>query len=236
MSVALITGASRGLGRELASELADRGWSLVIDARGKDALEAAEAELRRRLRGEAALVAIAGDVTDDGHRRALVAAAEALGGLDLLINNASTLGATPLPRLEHYPLDALRDTLEVNVVAPLALCQSALPLLRRSPDPRIVNLSSDAAWEAYEGWGGYGVSKAALDHLGKVLRVEDPQVRVWSIDPGDMQTEMHQDAFPGEDISDRPLPAHSARLLVGLVESAQRSGRYRVDDLSLAER
>ena len=236
MNVALITGASRGLGRELASELAERGWSLVIDARGKDALAATEVDLRHRLRDGAELVALAGDVTDGDHRRALVAAAEAMGGLDLLVNNASTLGATPLPRLEHYPLDALLDTFEVNVVAPLALCQVALPLLRRSPDPRIVNLSSDAAWEAYEGWGGYGVSKAALDHLGKVLRVEEPLVRVWSIDPGDMQTQMHQDAFPGEDISDRPLPAHSARLLVAFIESGQRSGRYRVDDLSLAER
>jgi len=215
--------------------LAGRGWSLVIDARGAAALAATEAELRRRLAPGAQLVALAGDVTDAAHRRALIVAAEGLGGLDLLINNAGTLGATPLPALEHYPLDALREAFEVNVIGPLAMTQSALPLLHRSPNPRVVNVSSDAAVEAYEGWGGYGVTKAALDHLGKVFHVEEPTVRVWSIDPGDMQTQMHQDAFPGEDISDRPLPAFSARLLVGFIESDQRSGRYRIDDLALAE-
>lgn len=236
MAVAVITGASKGLGRELASELAGRQWSLVIDARGAEALGATAADLRQRLAPGAELVALAGDVTDATHRQALIAAAEGLGGLDLLINNASTLGATPLPALEHYPLDTLREIFEVNVIGPLAMVQIALPLLRRSANPRIVNVSSDAAVEAYEGWGGYGVAKAALDHLGKVLHVEDPTVRVWSIDPGDMQTQMHQDAFPGEDISDRPLPAFSARLLVGFIESDRRSGRYRVDDLALVER
>jgi NAD(P)-dependent dehydrogenase (short-subunit alcohol dehydrogenase family) len=236
VTVAIVTGASRGLGRELASELAGRGWSLVIDARDPSTLAAAEAALRRQLRADAQLVALTGDVTDPDHRRALVAAAEAMGGLDLLVNNASTLGATPLPPLERYPLESLRLVFEHNVVAPLALAQLALPLLRRSPDPRIVNVSSDAAVEAYEGWGGYGISKAALDHLGRVLHVEQPDVRLWAIDPGDMQTQMHQDAFPGQDISDRPLPAHPARLLATFIESDQRSGRYRIDDLALAER
>jgi len=232
--VALITGSSRGLGRELALELAGRGWSLVLDARGCEALSATEADLRGRLGRGAQLVAVAGDVTDGAHRQALVAAAERMGGLDLLVNNASTLGATPLPPLERYPLEVLREALEVNLIAPLAMAQAALPLLRRSPDPRIVNISSDASVEAYEGWGGYGASKAALDQLGKVLHVEEPAIRVWSIDPGDMQTQMHQDAFPGEDISDRPLPAFSARLIAGFLESDSRSGRYRVDDLALA--
>jgi NAD(P)-dependent dehydrogenase (short-subunit alcohol dehydrogenase family) len=235
MKVAVITGASRGLGRELAAELAGHGWSLVIDARGAGALAESEAALRPRLADGAQLVGLAGDVTDAAHRAALVAAAKAMGGLDLLVNNASTLGATPLPPLARYPLDALRDVIEVNVIGPLAMSQAALPLLRRSPDPRIVNVSSDAAVEAYEGWGGYGVSKAALEHLGKVLHVEEPSVRVWSIDPGDMQTQMHQDAFPGEDISDRPLPALSAALIVAFIGSDRRSGRYRVADLALEE-
>jgi NAD(P)-dependent dehydrogenase (short-subunit alcohol dehydrogenase family) len=236
MKIAVITGASRGLGRELAAELAGRGWSLVLDARGAEALAETEAALRPRLTDGAQLVGLAGDVTDATHRAALIGVATAMGGLDLLVNNASTLGATPLPPLARYPLDELRDVIEVNLIGPLAMSQAALPLLRQSSDPRIVNVSSDASVEAYEGWGGYGVSKAALDHLGKVLHVEEPRVRVWSIDPGDMQTQMHQDAFPGEDISDRPLPAFSAALIVAFVESDRRSGRYRVADLALEER
>ena len=235
MKIAVITGASRGLGRELAAELAGRGWSLVLDARGADALAESEAALRPRLADGGQLVGLVGDVTDAAHRAALIGVATDMGGLDLLVNNASTLGATPLPPLARYPLDALRDVIEVNLMGPLALSQAALPLLRRSPDPRIVNVSSDASVEAYEGWGGYGVSKAALDHLGKVLHVEEPRVRVWSIDPGDMQTQMHQDAFPGEDISDRPLPTFSAALIGAFVESDRRSGRYRVADLALEE-
>jgi NAD(P)-dependent dehydrogenase (short-subunit alcohol dehydrogenase family) len=236
MKIAVITGASRGLGRELAAELAGRGWSLVLDARGAEALAETKAALRPRLTDGAQLVGLAGDVTDATHRAALIGVATAMGGLDLLVNNASTLGATPLPPLARYPLDELRDVIEVNLIGPLAMSQAALPLLRQSSDPRIVNVSSDASVEAYEGWGGYGVSKAALDHLGKVLHVEEPRVRVWSIDPGDMQTQMHQDAFPGEDISDRPLPAFSAALIVAFVESDRRSGRYRVADLALEER
>jgi NAD(P)-dependent dehydrogenase (short-subunit alcohol dehydrogenase family) len=233
--VAVISGASRGLGRALAAELAQRGWSIVVDSRGVAALAEAEAELRQELAPNSSLVALAGDITDAGHRAALVSAATELGGVDLLVNNASTLGASPLPTLETYPLDALRDTFEVNVIGALAMTQAFLPLLLRSPDPRVLNVTSDASVEAYEGWGGYGLTKAALDHLGKVLRVEQPAVRVWSVDPGDMQTRMHQDAFPGEDISDRPLPGFAAGLLAAFIESAATSGRYRVDDMALAQ-
>jgi NAD(P)-dependent dehydrogenase (short-subunit alcohol dehydrogenase family) len=233
--VAVISGASRGLGRALAAELAQRGWSLVIDSRGAAALAEAEAELRQELAPSSSLVALAGDITDAGHRAALVSAATELGGVDLLVNNASTLGASPLPTLETYPLDALRDTFEVNVIGALAMTQAFLPLLLRSPDPRVLNVTSDASVEAYEGWGGYGLTKAALDHLGKVLRVEQPTVRVWSVDPGDMQTRMHQDAFPGEDISDRPLPGFAAGLLAAFIESDATSGRYRVDDMALVQ-
>jgi NAD(P)-dependent dehydrogenase (short-subunit alcohol dehydrogenase family) len=231
MGIALITGGSRGLGRALAAELLDQGWAVVIDARDPAALGDAESELAANRRGAAELVAIAGDVTDEAHRVALVAAAERLGGLDLLVNNASTLGATPMPELSEYPLDQLRSAYEVNVVAPLALVQAALPLLHRSSDPRIINVSSDAAVEAYEGWGGYGSSKAALDHLSAVLAVEEPGVRVWAVDPGDMATQMQQDAFPGEDVSDRPPPGEVVPRLVGLIEGERPSGRIRAAEV-----
>jgi NAD(P)-dependent dehydrogenase (short-subunit alcohol dehydrogenase family) len=154
-----------------------------------------------------------------------------LGGLDLLVNNASTLGATPLPELADYPLQVLRAAYEVNVIAPLALIQAALPLLRRSPDPRIINVSSDASVEAYEGWGGYGSSKAALDHLSAVLAVEEPDVRVWAFDPGDMATQMQQDAFPGEDVSDRAHPSEVVPLLMELIDGKRASGRYRAAEI-----
>jgi len=227
MTVALVTGASRGLGRALAVGLADRGWSLVIDARHPDALADSEAEVKTHLGAGARVVAIPGDVSDARHRRDLVAAAEGLGGLDLLVNNASDLGATPLPRIADYPLDALRRVLEVNVVAPVALVQEAAPLLRDSSAPAILNVTSDASVEAYEGWGGYGSSKAALDHVGAVLAVEEPAVAVWTVDPGDMRTQMHQDAFPGEDISDRPAPDTVVPALLSLVDRRPPSGRYR---------
>jgi NAD(P)-dependent dehydrogenase (short-subunit alcohol dehydrogenase family) len=230
MAIALITGGSRGLGRELAAALLDRGWSVVTDARDPGALADAERDLRGRP-GGAELVAIPGDVADEAHRGELVAAAQRLGGLDLLVNNASTLGVTPMPELAEYPLDALRRAYEVNVVAPLALAQSALPLLRASSDPRIINVTSDASVEAYEGWGGYGSSKAALDQLSAVLAAEEPTVRVWAIDPGDMRTQMHQDAFPGEDISDRPEPAEVVPRLIALIEGAAASGRYRAAEV-----
>ena len=232
MAIALVTGASRGLGRALAEELADRGWSLVLDGRDAEALAEGERALLPRLTPGASLVAIVGDVADDGHRRALVDAAEWLGGLDVLVNNASTLGATPLPSLVTYPLEELTRVLEVNVVAPLALVQLAMRLLHRSTRPTVVNITSDASVEAYEGWGGYGLSKAALDHLSAVLAVEEPSVRVWAVDPGDMRTQMHQDAFPGEDISDRPVPADVVPDLVRLIEGNLPSARRRLSELA----
>jgi NAD(P)-dependent dehydrogenase (short-subunit alcohol dehydrogenase family) len=230
MAVAVITGGSRGLGKALASALLDRGWSVVIDGRERAALERAESEMAS---SSGTLVVLAGDVTEAAHRSELLGAAERLGGLDLLVNNASTLGATPLPGLARYPLDELRHAYEVNVVAPLALVQEALPLLRRSADARIVNVSSDAAVEPYEGWGGYGSSKAALDQLSAVLAAEEPSIRVWALDPGDMRTQMHQDAFPGEDISDRPVPEAVAPLVVALIEGPEPSGRKRAAEVGV---
>jgi NAD(P)-dependent dehydrogenase (short-subunit alcohol dehydrogenase family) len=235
MAIALVTGASRGLGRSLAEELARRGWTLVLDARNGDALADAEGEIRAHLAPDASLVAIAGDVADPVHRRALVDAARGLGGLDLLVNNASTLGAAPLPTLLAYPLEDLTRVFEVNVVAPLALTQLAVALLRQSTRAAVLNVTSDASVEAYEGWGGYGSSKAALDHLSAVLAVEEPSIRVLVVDPGDMRTQMHQDAFPGEDISDRPLPWEVVPDLVRLVEGGFRSGRYRLSELQPVE-
>jgi NAD(P)-dependent dehydrogenase (short-subunit alcohol dehydrogenase family) len=221
---AIVTGASRGLGLELARALAERDWRLVVDARSAPELEHARAEL-------AALtdvVAIAGDVADPDHRARLVAAAGE--GLELLVNNASTLGASPLPALADYPLATLEHVFAVNAIAPLALIQLALAHLPASG--RIVNVTSDAAVEAYEGWGGYGASKAALEHLTSVLAAEQPGLRVYAIDPGDMNTRMHQDAFPGEDISDRPPPRDSVPGLLALVEGDLPSGRYRAAELA----
>jgi NAD(P)-dependent dehydrogenase (short-subunit alcohol dehydrogenase family) len=232
MPAAIVTGASRGLGLALATALGATGWSLVVDGRDPGDLAEAEAKLRPVLSGGAQLVALAGDVADEGHRSQLVAAAADLGGLDLLVNNASTLGATPLPALAVYPIDELRTVFEVNTVAPLALLQSALPLLRRSDDPRLLNITSDASVEHYEGWGGYGAAKSALDHLGGTLGAEESWLRVFTVDPGDMRTRMHQDAFPGEDISDRPLPQEVVPLLVSLVGSTLASGRYRASELA----
>jgi len=237
MAIAVVTGASRGLGQALAEELACRGWSLVLDGRDDGDLGRAEQAIGTHVAPGAAIVAIAGDVADADHRRALVAAAERLGGLDLLVNNASTLGVTPLPKLAAYPLPDLARVLEVNVLAPLALVQQAMKLLRRSARPAVLNITSDASVEAYEGWGGYGLSKAALDHLSAVLAVEEPDLVVWAIDPGDMRTQMHQDAFPGEDISDRPLPGEVVPDLVRLLDGGVPSGRYRLSELaSLTER
>ncbi len=218
--IALITGASRGLGLALARALAERGWSLIIDARGGAALEEARAELARRTR----VVALPGDITDEAHRAALADAVREAGGLDLLVNNASALGPSPLPSLLTYPLDALADIYRTNVIAPLALLQAVAPLL--TPGARVINVSSDAGVEAYEGWGGYGSSKAALDHLSAVLAVENPDLRVYAVDPGDMRTVMQQEAFPGEDISDRPLPEESVPGLLRLIDGDAPSGRY----------
>jgi NAD(P)-dependent dehydrogenase (short-subunit alcohol dehydrogenase family) len=222
MPTTIITGASRGLGLALARALADRGWNLVLDARGGDALHEAAAELA----ATSEVVAITGDVADAGHRAALVEAARALGGPDLLVNNASLLGPSPQPRLADYPLDAFEAVYEVNVTAPLALIQLALPLLAQSPQGRILNITSDAGVEGYEGWGGYGSSKAALEQLSKVLAAEHPELRVWWVDPGDMNTRMHQEAFPGEDISDRPPPEDSVPGILDLLDRDAPSGRY----------
>jgi len=229
MPTAIVTGASRGLGRALAAALADRGWRLVLDARDGAALERAAAELRgraersgdeRAARGR--IVALAGDVADPWHRHALIDAAG--DAIDLVVNNASDLGPSPLPPLAELPLDRLEQVLRVNVLAPLAVAQLALPRLVEGA--RVVNVTSDAAVEAYPGWGGYGASKAALEQLTAVLAAEHPGLRIYAVDPGDMNTRMHQDAFPGEDISDRPPPEASVPGLLALIEGDLPSGRY----------
>jgi NAD(P)-dependent dehydrogenase (short-subunit alcohol dehydrogenase family) len=216
----------------VATGLARAGWSLVVDARDDRALRAAAERIRDAAPGDGRVIALPGDVTDIAHRHALVDAAVELGGIDLVVNNAGTLGTSPLPSLADYPLDDLRVAFEVNVIAPLALIQDALPFLYDAPDPRVLNVTSDAAVEAYEGWGGYGAGKAALEHLGAVLAVEFPSVRVWSVDPGDLRTVMHQAAFPGEDISDRAEPASVVPRFLDLIESTRPSGRYRAAELA----
>jgi NAD(P)-dependent dehydrogenase (short-subunit alcohol dehydrogenase family) len=223
MQVGLITGASQGLGVALTRALAERGWSLVVDAREGG-------ELARATHNLPSVHAIAGDVTDSWHRAALFDAVERHGRLDLLINNASYLGPSPLPRLADYPATEFIRVYEVNVRAPLALIQSALPWLRSSAGT-VVNLSSDAAVEAYDGWGGYGSAKAALDQLTAVLAGENPSVACYAFDPGDMRTAMHQAAFPGEDISDRPGPETVVPALLLLLSERPVSGRYRAADL-----
>jgi NAD(P)-dependent dehydrogenase (short-subunit alcohol dehydrogenase family) len=222
MPTAIITGASRGLGLELTKALAAAGWRLVVDARGEDALAAAVAALP----GD--VTALAGDVTDPAHRRALISAAGPR--IDALVNNASLLGPSPQPALADYPLDVLERVYAVDVLAPLALTQLALP--RLADGAAIVNVTSDAAVEAYPGWGGYGSAKAALEQLTAILAAEQPRLRVYAADPGDMNTQMHQEAFPGEDISDRPSPAESVPGLLALITGDHPSGRYRVHDLA----
>ena len=224
MPVAVITGASRGLGAALAHALDARGWDLVVDARDPDALAAAV--------GSSTAHAVPGDVTDPAHRQALADAAAGLGGADLLVNNASTLGASPMPRLADLTHDVLDDVLLTNVVAPHALTRALLPQLvaRRGT---VLNITSDASVEPYEGWGAYGASKAALDHLTRILATEQPDLRVYAVDPGDMRTTMHQDAFPGEDISDRPEPATVVPHLLALLDGHLPSGRYRAADVSV---
>jgi NAD(P)-dependent dehydrogenase (short-subunit alcohol dehydrogenase family) len=231
MSVAIVTGASRGLGEALATGLARAGWSLVVDGRDALTLDAAADRIRTAAQDGAPVIAVVGDITDEDHRHDLTAAAFELGGLDLVVNNAGTLGTSPLPSLADYPLDDLRIAFEINVVAPLALLQDTLPLLLDAPRPRVINVTSDAAVEAYEGWGGYGAGKAALEHLGAVLAAEFPTLTVWSVDPGDLRTAMHQAAFPGEDISDRPEPSSAVPGFLELIGSDRPSGRYRVAEL-----
>ncbi|MEU2270461.1 SDR family oxidoreductase [Streptomyces olindensis] len=222
MPVAIITGASKGLGRALAEALAGRGWDLVLDARGAEALaDAAEAVSAHGTR----VTALPGDVTDAAHRAELVAAGWRLGGVDLLVHNASALGAEPLVRLEELPLDGLRRALEVNLVAGLGLVQEALPLLRASQAGAVLAVSSDAAAEAYETWGGYGASKAALDHLVAVLAVEEPGLRVWAVDPGDMATDLYAAAVP-DDREPRPEPAAVVPGFLRLLDERPASGRY----------
>lgn len=217
---ALITGASRGLGLALARALAAHGWQLIIDARGAEALKVAANELAEWTE----VTAIAGDVGDPAHRQALAVAARAAGGLDAVVNNASILGPSPQPSLLEYPMAVLADIYRVNVLAPLALVQALQSSLR--PDARIINVTSDAGVEAYPGWGGYGSSKAALEQLSAILAAENPEWRVYWVDPGDMRTQMHQEAFPGEDISDRPLPDVSVPGFITLLEGNVPSGRY----------
>ena len=231
MSLALVTGASRGLGNALATALAARGWSLVID--GRDPAALADAANALRAAGAREVHAVAGDVADPEHRDRLVTAAAAVGGLDLLVNTASMLGPSPQPRLADYPLAELERVYAVNTLAPLALVQGLLPLLERSTG-RIVNVTSDAAVEPYAGWGGYGSSKAALEQLTAILAAETPHLRVYAFDPGDMRTRMHQEAFPGEDISDRPEPRTVVPALLRLVDENLPSGRHRAADLATA--
>jgi NAD(P)-dependent dehydrogenase (short-subunit alcohol dehydrogenase family) len=225
MPVAIVTGGSRGLGKALAAGLVQAGWHVVVDGRDAAALTAAAREVGAE--------AVPGDVTDPGHRAELVAAANRAGGADLLVNNAGVLGPSPQPRLAEYPLDMLREVYEVNVVAPLGLVQLALPGLRERGGA-VVNVTSDAAVEGYEGWGGYGSAKAAVEQASRVLAAEEQAVRVWWADPGDLRTRMHQEAFPGEDISDRPLPETVLPAFLRLLWERPASGRVRLADL-LAE-
>lgn len=226
---ALITGASRGLGLALARQLAQQGWNLILDARGADALEATSIALSKQTH----VVAIPGDVTDGAHRQALVRAAQTIGSLDVLVNNASMLGPSPQPCLFEYPLGVLEHVYRTNVMAPLALVQALQHQLQ--PGACIINITSDAGVEAYSGWGGYGSSKAALEQLSNILAAENPQLRIYWVDPGDMRTQMHQEAFPGEDISDRPLPEESVPGLLKLITGTYPSGRYAARVLAAKE-
>ncbi|MGC4936815.1 SDR family NAD(P)-dependent oxidoreductase [Kribbella sp. DT2] len=225
--VAVVTGASAGLGLALAQGLAERGWSLIIDARGADALKDAADQLA----ATTDVVPLAGDVTDAEHRADLVDAVGELGRLDLLVNNASYLGPSPLQRLAGADLDELRRVYEVDVIAPIALAQALIPELGKA-NGIVLNVSSDAAVEAYEGWGGYGSAKAALDHASAVLAAEHPELAVYAVDPGDLRTAMHQAAFPGEDISDRPEPAAVVPALLALLDGRPASGRYRASEFA----
>jgi NAD(P)-dependent dehydrogenase (short-subunit alcohol dehydrogenase family) len=225
MKNALITGASRGLGLALARQLAQKGWGLVIDARGKKALEQVRAELSTKTK----VIAIPGDITAESHRKKLLKAAQELGRLDVLVNNASLLGPSPQPPLLEYPLDVLEEVYRANVLAPLAIIQTLHSALK--PDACILNVTSDAGVEAYEGWGGYGSSKAALEHLSHILAEENSSLRIYWVDPGDMRTQMQQEAFPDEDISDRPLPEESVPGLIALIEGKVPSGRYRAREV-----
>ena len=216
----LITGASRGLGLALARRLARENWTLIIDARGAEDLETARTELAQQTR----VIALPGDVSGEEHRQALAEAAHEAGGLDALVNNASILGPSPQPQLLDYPIGVLEEVYRTNAFAPLALVQSLRNELK--PGARIINVTSDAAVEPYGGWGGYGSSKAALEQLSAILAAENPSPRVYRVDPGNMRTQMQGEAFPGEDISDRPLPEESVPGLLELLEGDLPSRRY----------
>jgi NAD(P)-dependent dehydrogenase (short-subunit alcohol dehydrogenase family) len=224
----IVTGASRGFGRAVATELARGGWDLVVDARTAADLD--EAALDLESLGPGKVTAIAGDITDPSHARRLIDGVTGAGRLSLLVNNAGILGPSPQPRLADYPLQVLEEVIEVYLIAPLRLIQLALPHLRETAGA-VVNVTSDAAVEAYEGWGGYGAAKAALEQMSNVLAVEEPAVSVYWLDPGDMRTRMHQEAYPGVDIGDRPLPDARAPALLRLLESALPSGRYTAAEL-----
>jgi NAD(P)-dependent dehydrogenase (short-subunit alcohol dehydrogenase family) len=225
MSVALITGGSAGLGRALAHALADGGWRVVVDGRDADRLAAAA--------DAPGVVAVPGDVANEWHRGALEAAVEREGRLDLLVHNASTLGPSPMPRLADAGVDDFLGVLQTNVGAPLALTADLLPLLLASRGT-LLSITSDAGAEHYEGWGLYGASKAALEHLTLTFGAENPSISAYAVDPGDMRTQMHQDAFPGEDISDRPLPETVVPHLLALLDAGPPSGRYRAADFAAA--
>jgi NAD(P)-dependent dehydrogenase (short-subunit alcohol dehydrogenase family) len=220
--IAIVTGGSEGFGKAVAAELTGRTWTVLIDGRDAEGVKAAA--------GATGAVGVPGDVNDPEHRASLIEQARRRGGLDLLVNNASSLGSTPLPHLAVYPLDVLRQVLETNVIGPLALVQEALPLLRMRAGA-VMNVTSDAAVEGYEGWGAYGASKAALEQLSRVLSAEETGIAVWWVDPGDMRTRMHQAAFPGEDISDRPLPQTVAPAVLELFHRRPPSGRIMLRDL-----
>lgn len=221
----MITGASQGLGAALARELDQRGWTLILDARGA-------ARLHESVQGLAHAHAIPGDVTDAGHRAGLAARAAELGGASLLVNNASTLGASPQPTVADLAPEVVETVFRTNLHAPVELVRALLPQLRANGGT-VLNVSSDASVEGYPGWGAYGASKAALDQLSRVLAAEEPDLRVYAVDPGDMRTQMHQDAFPGEDISDRPPPEDVVPNLVALLASDLPSGRYRAAEIAV---
>lgn len=222
---ALITGGSRGLGLALARGLAERGWNLILTARDPERLRRARDELAKITH----VAAIAGRVEDASHRAGLGVLARGHGGLDAVVNNAGILGPSPQPHLLDYPLDVLGDVYATNVIAPLGVIQAVRGELKDGS--RLVNVTSDAAVNAYPGWGGYGSGKAALEQLSAVLATENPGLRVYWVDPGDMRTDMHQAAFPGEDISDRALPESRVPGLIALLEGNLPSGRYLAADL-----
>lgn len=227
---ALITGASRGLGLALARSLADRGWQLIIDGRFSGVLGIVQYELEQ----QTSAIAIPGSVADEEHRKALAQAAMEMGGLDALVNNAGILGPSPQPDLLDYPLEILEKVFRINTIAPLAVIQSLHGSLK--PGVRILNITSDAGVNAYPGWGGYGASKAALEQLSAILAQENPGWRIYWVDPGDMRTQMHQEAYPGEDISDRPSARESVPGLLAILEGDYPSGRYIAKEIQLPEK